>query len=136
MTYQQITRNQVDRAAPLDFAERTPRQELTITVKARVNGFDVDICFSGHIEQLDAMTKRLAELGIAPVVAPSVAAAAAPVRKAAKRLDPAYTDAGEACCPVHHKPLVEGRYGLYCPSRATGDQAANDKGYCSIRFTD
>jgi hypothetical protein len=37
--------------------------------------------------------------------------------------------------PVHRKPLSEGRYGLFCPSRATGDQA-NDKGYCNLKFAE
>jgi hypothetical protein len=35
---------------------------------------------------------------------------------------------------VHHKPLAEGRYGLYCPAKAAPGEEQNDKGYCALRF--
>lgn len=140
MTTQFPTRHQVDRAAPLEFPERAPvRQDLTLTVKARVNGFDVDICFSGQLEQLDAITKRLAALGATPTAAAPAAAPVSPIgekpRKPAQRLEPAYQADGTPCCPIHKKPLSEGRYGLYCPSKAQGEHA-NDKGYCNLKFAE
>jgi hypothetical protein len=56
-------------------------------------------------------------------------------RKPAQRVEPAYDTNGDPICPTHRKPLSEGRYGLYCPSKAQGEHA-NDKGYCSLRFTE
>lgn len=139
------TRQQVDRAEPLDFPTQRPvKNDLTITVTATIDGFPTEVCFTGSIDQLLSVTKRLRELGASPIVAapaptahvaPAVAPAA-PVRKAARRLEPAYNDAGEACCPVHHKPLAEGRYGLYCPAKAQPGEAQNDKAYCSLKFAE
>jgi hypothetical protein len=103
-----------------------------MTVRCRVNGFDVESSFERALDQLPTITKRLAELGAEP---------ASPVQKvdqAARRpeakVEPVYQPDGTPCCPVHHKPLAERRYSLYCPSRDTGDQAANDKRYCALKF--
>jgi hypothetical protein len=138
MTYQPLTKNGVDTATPLDFPERRPvKQDLTITIHACVNGFDAEICFSGQLDQLEALTRRLRDLGMSPSGVRQLAPVqSTPARKAAQRVEPVYQPDGTACCPVHHKPLSEGRYGLFCPSRATGDQAANDKGYCALRFAE
>lgn len=144
MSTQLPTRQQVDRAAPLDFPDRTTRQELTITIHARVNDFDTEICFSGQLEQLEALTRRLRDLGMSPAgvqqLAPvqsggtSIAQGGViPARKAAQRVEPAYDGSGQAICPIHRKPLSEGRYGQYCPSRAEGEHA-NAKGYCALKF--
>lgn len=136
MTTQLPTRAQIDRAEPLDFPQR-PKADLTITVKATIDGFPTEVCFTGSIDQLLGVTKRLRELGAEPTVAPAThTAPLSTPRKAAQTVEPIYQPDGTACCPVHRKPLVEGRYGLYCPSRATGDQAANDKGYCSLKFAE
>jgi hypothetical protein len=136
MSYQDITRAAVERAEPLDFPQRPAKQDLTITVTARVDGFDTEICYTGSIEQLLQITKRLRELGAEPLLAP--AAHSAPLngsKPKAKPVEPVYTPDGTPCCPVHHKPLTEGRYGLYCPSKAEGEHA-NAKGYCSLRFAE
>lgn len=49
-------------------------------------------------------------------------------------VDPEYDHNGDPCCPVHRKPLKQGTYGSYCSSKASQGQAANDKGYCSLKF--
>jgi hypothetical protein len=125
-------------APALDFPEKASRQDLTITIRAVVDGFPIELCYTGSVEQLLAVTKKLRDLGATPTIAPAYTAPLSggtqAARKPAQRVEPVYQPDGTACCPVHHKPLAEGRYGLYCPSRATGDQAANDKGYCSPKF--
>jgi hypothetical protein len=140
MTYQNISKNGVDTAPPLEFAARNARQELTITIHATIDGFPTEICFSGALDQLEAITRRLRDLGASPAgvhqLAPAAPVQATPARKPSGRVEPVYQPDGTACCPIHRKPLSEGRYGLFCPSRATGDQAANDKGYCNIRFAE
>jgi hypothetical protein len=148
MSYQDISKRRVDTAAPLEFSERSARQELTITIHATIGGFDTEICFSGQLDQLEAITRRLRDLGASPAGVHQLAPAAAPAqqaslnaanghinRKPAERMTQAYDGAGQPMCPVHHKPLTEGRYGLYCPSRADGEHA-NQKGYCNIRFAE
>ncbi len=83
--------------------------------------------------------QRLAALGATPVQPTPVAqqSPATPARAAqngAQRVTPIYDDSGEALCPVHKKPLVEGSYGLYCKSKAQPGDKQNDKGYCSLKF--
>jgi len=130
------TRQQIDRAEPLTFPERQTKNDLTITVKATIDGFPTEVCFTGSTDQLLSVTKRLRELGGTPTIAPAhTKSATTPARKAAQRVEPVYQPDGTACCPIHHKPLSEGRYGLFCPSRAAGEHA-NAKGFCNIRFTD
>lgn len=130
------TRQQIDRAAPLEFPERSARQELTITIHATIGGFDTEICFSGQLDQLEAITRRLRDLGASPAgvhqLAPTTPAA--PARKAAQRAAPLYDGAGDALCPVHHKPLSEGRYGPFCSAKAQPGDVQNDKGYCALKF--
>ena len=57
-------------------------------------------------------------------------------RKPAQRVEPIYQPDGTPCCPVHHKPLTEGQYGLFCKSKAQPGDVQNDKGYCSLRFAE
>jgi hypothetical protein len=109
-------------------------QELTIAITCRVEGYETEITFSGDIDQLKRIATKLAALGIEPT-APHTA----PLNgenKPSKRVQPAYDGDGQPICPVHGKPLSEGRYGLFCPSKAKGDEAANDKGYCSLKFAE
>jgi hypothetical protein len=123
------TRAQVERAEPLEFATppRSARNDLTITVKARVAGFDTEVCYTGSIEQLDSLVKRLRELGAEPA---GVAVAAAPATKQpAKRVQPAYNGDGEPICPTHGTKLREGRWGLFCPTK---DKQSGE--YCKLKF--
>jgi hypothetical protein len=41
------TRQQIDRAEPLDFPPQRPvKNDLTITVKATIDGFPTEVCFA------------------------------------------------------------------------------------------
>lgn len=135
MSAPNITRQQVDAAAPLDFPAKPQRQELTITVTATVDGFPVELCYTGSIDQLLAVTKRLRELGAEPVSAPP-APPAQPERRAAKRTQAAYNDDGDPVCPVHNRKLVEGQYGLYCTAKAAAGDVSDKKGYCGLKFAE
>jgi hypothetical protein len=129
------TRAAIDRAEPLDFPQRMTKNDLTITVKATIDGFPTEVCFTGSIDQLLNVTKHLRELGAAPTVAPATHTAPLGNGKTkAQTVEPIYQPDGTPCCPVHRKPLSEGRYGWFCSAKATGDEAANGKGYCSLRF--
>lgn len=136
MSYQNITKNGVDRAAPLTF-DRPARQDLTITIKARVDGFDTEVCYTGSIDQLLAVTKRLRELGAEPALVAGGHQLPTPAaRKPAQQVEPIYQPDGTACCPVHLRPLQPGQYGLFCSAKAKPGEAANAKGYCNIRFSE
>lgn len=143
MSYQPITTAGVAGAQALDFPadryedRRSRPQDLTITIKARVDGFDCELCFAGDLEKLHAVVSRLRVLGAEPVSAPQSAPTPATNGKPkVERVEPLYKPDGTACCPTHMKPLQEGRYGLFCPSRAKGDEPANDKGYCNLKFSE
>lgn len=127
-----LTKQQVDAAPPLDFKERQPRQELTIAIRCRVEGFETEITFNGDIDQLKRVAAKLAALGIEP--ASSAPAAPQPERKAAKRVQPAYDGDGEPCCPVHKRKLSEGQYGLYCSAKAAAGDVSDKRGYCGLKF--
>lgn len=109
-------------------------KELVITIHASLDGFPIDLCYTGTIDALPGTLARLRELGGAPV-----ASHTAPLngeKKPAKRVQPAYDGDGQPICPVHRKPLSEGRYGLFCPAKAKDGEQQNDKGYCSLKFVD
>ncbi len=111
----------------------TPAEkQANITIEAGPLGLTIRCEYTGAISTIPAAIERLRAAGVLDLVQTNMPAKAA--QKPAQRAEPVYQPDGTACCPVHHKPLSEGRYGLYCPSRATGEQAANDKGYCSLRF--
>jgi hypothetical protein len=139
MTTTLPSRADVERAEPLDMnASRKPaRQDLTITIKARVDGFDTEVCYTGSIEQLLAVTKRLRELGAEPVSAVQPAQAATTNGKSkSETVQPEYKPDGTPCCPVHHGALAEGQYGWYCRSKAKPGDVQNAKGYCALKFAD
>jgi hypothetical protein len=117
-------------AEPLDFPDRRPKPEITITVHCRVNGFDTELCFSGQVEQLDAITRRLASLGAEPVG--RAAPPATEKKPRAERVEPIYNGDGDACCPKHKKPLKDGKWGLYCPAK----DDSTERGYCALKFID
>ena len=125
------TRQQVDRAEPLDFPQRAARQDLTITIKAMVDSFPVEICYTGSIEQLLTVTKRLRELGAAPTIAPAQARRDTP-RKAVGAVT--YADDGtplcaNANCSRHGQPLEPSQHnGYYCKGKDS--RTGNSKGYC------
>lgn len=103
--------------------EQTPRPPLELTVHAELDGWPLDIALSLPAEKVRTALERLATLGYTPR------------REAARpKVEPVYKPDGTPCCPVHKRPLVEGRHGLYCPSKAGDGEEANDKGYCALRF--
>lgn len=118
------TKAAVDRAQPLDFPDRKPAADLLIAIKARVDGFDCDITYTGSIEGLLKVTARLRELGAEPTIAP------APASKKSTKVQPEYLPDGTPICPTHRKPLREGSYGLHC----TAKDPAGKNGYCDLKF--
>ena len=139
MTTNLPTRQQVDDAAPLDFDQpRAKRQELGFTIKVTMNSYPIEINFSGSIDQLPAVTKRLQALGAMPPPEPSRGGWGG--KPKVDRVAPAYNDHGDPCCPVHGARLNwrewEGRKFLSCPAKAKEGEAANKNGYCNIRFQD
>ena len=113
-------------------AEQT-RRDLAITIKARVNGFDCDLSFDGAIDQLQALTRRLAELGAERTSAP---VPAQPQQQRRPRVQPRYDGDGDPCCPVHNRKLSEGQYGPYCSAKAKGDEVVDKRGYCGLKFAE
>lgn len=111
----------------------TPRTPIELTVQAELDGWPLDVHLSLPAEKVRPALARLAELGYTPRHAP--ASPATPARQPARqKVEPLYTPQGAPCCPVHKRELAEGRYGLYCPAKAGPGEAANDKGYCALRF--
>lgn len=102
---------------------------IAITVKLTMNGFPIELSFDGTVDQLPAITKRLADLGAEPVAT----AAPAQLQKRGK-VKPIYNGDGDPCCPVHNRKLSEGDYGLFCSAKAKGDDVADKKGYCGLKF--
>lgn len=99
-------------------------------IRGQYQGYTVEIEMTGRLAQLPLLVERLKANGVEPLpVASAPQRPAQRPQQGAELPEPWYNDAGDACCPWHRKPLREGRYGQYCPSRAEGDQA-NDKGYC------
>jgi len=132
-----LTRAQVDRAGVLNFDQpRSARSDLTITIRATIDGFDTEVCYTGSIEQLLAVTKRLRELGAEPVSAhkPAVTSPAVPQRAKVETVEPEYKPNGTPCCPVHHGALAEGQYGWYCRSKAKPGDVQNAKSFCALKF--
>lgn len=131
------TRQQVDRAAPLDFPERQPAERsANITIEVAPDGLHIRCEYTGPIASIPAAVERLRAAGVLDLVKPSAPIAAAQQQKPrAQQVAPAYADDGSVICPVHRKPLSFGQYGMYCSCKATGDQVADRKGYCGLRFT-
>ena len=132
------TRAAIAAAEPLTFPDRQEKQ-ANITIEVAPDGLHVRCEYTGAIASIPAAIERLRSAGVLELVSGAATKPAAhntPARKPAQRVEPVYQPDGTACCPVHHKPLSEGRFGLFCPSRASGDQAANDKGYCSLKFAE
>ncbi len=133
------TRQQVDQAQPLEFAP-APEREVRTTIRIEVapDGLHITAEYTGTLASIPAAIERLRQSGVLELVKPAQAspAPAAQQRQRAERAEPFYKPDGTACCPVHHKPLAEGRYGLYCPSKAQPGEAANPRGYCALRFAE
>jgi len=126
------TRAAIDRAPPLDFPERQ-HQQVDIQIECVCEGYTVRVEYNGAVATVKSAIARLRAAGLEPSRTTAPTAAPAP-RQRAETVEPLYQPDGTACCPVHRRALSEGRYGLFCSSKAQPGQAANDKGYCSLRF--
>jgi hypothetical protein len=133
------TRQQIENAETLEFSQPKAKRQRAITIQLNYHGALVSFNFSAtdnvpivELEQsIDTLLRREGWKGVENAPAPTLAG---PGKSKAQYVDPLYNNDGEACCPVHRKPLVDGRYGPYCKSRASGDESANDKGYCNLKF--
>ena len=108
-------------------------KQANITIEVAPDGLHIRCEYTGAISTIPAAIERLRAAGVLELVKP--VGGNTPARKPAQRVEPVYQPDGTACCPVHKKPLSEGRYGLYCPSKAQGEHA-NDMGYCNLRFVE
>lgn len=106
------------------------RKELVITIHAMLDGFAVDLNFTGAMDTLPVALQRLRELGGEPTSWNS-SKIEQPARKPAQRTTPAYDGNGTALCPVHRRELKEGKWGMYCSAR---DQETGE--YCKLKFTE
>jgi hypothetical protein len=120
------TRGGVEAAPALTFDK--PLATVPIVVKARLNGWPVEIELDIAPSRLGAALAKLAELGYAPDA--PVTAPAAPRQAKRQTVEPEYDGDGTPCCPVHHKPLREGSYGLHCTSK----DPTGRNGYCDLKF--
>jgi len=140
MTTNLPSRQQIENAGELDFTPRGEKQ-ANISLTAGPAGITVTIEWTGPVSGIPSAIERLKQAGVLELVSAATTKAIpaevhTPARKGAAMITtPAYDGSGQAMCPVHRKPLADGRYGQYCPSRAEGEHA-NAKGYCNIRFTE
>lgn len=112
MSTQLPTRQQIDQAQSLEFTDRVP--ETTITIRAQLDGWPIEVAYRGKLEQLPVALKRLTAAGLTPFQ-PSNTPAQKPARARQERVQPEYNSNGDPCCPKHHKPLKQGQYGLVLP---------------------
>jgi hypothetical protein len=112
-------------------------RQANITIEVGPLGLTVRCEYSGSLASIPAAIERLKQAGVVELV--SGARHTAPLgngKAKAERVEPVYQPDGTPCCPVHRKPLSEGRYGLYCPAKAKPGEEQNDKGYCNLKFAE
>lgn len=115
----------------------TAEKQANITIEAAPDGLHIYCEYTGGLSSIPAVIDRLREAGVLELVQTNKHTnGGATTPRAAQRVDPIYDGSGGPVCPVHKKALREGQYGLYCSAKASGDEAQNDKGYCSLRFKD
>jgi hypothetical protein len=131
MTRDTLTRAAVEAAEPLSFDEAADLALVSLTyhgVEVRIN---LRAFNAGMLVDLERRIDRM--LSREGWNAPASAAPSAP-QKAPRRpaVEPWYNDAGEACCPVHKRPLKQGQYGAYCSAKDDTQPC----GYCSLKFAE
>lgn len=132
-TAEQRTNGAAPAAAPAE--QERPEKQANITIEVTPTGLHVRAEYTGGLSSIPRAIEQLRAAGVLELVQASAPAQAVPQTKAkAPRVQPVYNDAGEPCCPVHGRVLSEGQYGLYCRSKASAGEAANDKGYCALKF--
>jgi hypothetical protein len=78
------------------------------------------------LSDLEALAQRLETAANKPVAAAQRPQAR---RNTSQDGDVFYNGEGVACCPMHEKPLKEGRWGWYCSSKDPNGK----NGYCDVR---
>jgi hypothetical protein len=131
------TRQQVDRAAPLDFTAPSaqPEKQANITIEAGPLGLTIRAEYTGTLASIPAAVERLRAAGVLELVsggkvAPGQKGGNTPARKPAQRVEPIYDGSGAACCPKHNRALKEGQFGLYCSAK----DDTTERGYCALKF--
>lgn len=133
MSYQDIDRNSVERAQPLEFnqAPRAGQPEKPTTIKITVapDGISVTAEYVGTLSSIPQAIERLKAAGVLDLVKPLPISAA---RAKKTKIEPVYNGAGDPTCPKHTgRALKEGKFGLYCPARDDG----TERGFCDIKFS-
>src|SRR5262249_39914121 len=106
------TRQQVDRAEPLDFSQTRSEKQCNIQVEIAPDGLHVRAEYTGALSSITQVIERLKALGVVELVSASKPAAApAEKRTKAERVQPIYDGDGAPCCPTHKRPLSDGQYG-------------------------
>ena len=121
--------------APLEIKDMSDKS-TTITIEIAPDGVHIRAEYTGTLASIPAAVERLRAAGVLELVN-THRSPTAPVQtrhKPAQRVEPFYSPDGTACCPVHRTVLSEGNYGPYCSAKAKPGEAANAKGYCSLRF--
>ncbi len=101
-------------------------EAVHIVIHCQAEGYSFELSTDMPAASIPAALRRLREYGIEPKQHTS--------GKRKPKTQPIYADDGTPMCPVHNKPLREGSFGPYCSAKAQGSEAANDKGYCAIKF--
>jgi hypothetical protein len=108
------TRQQVDRADPLDFPER--EKQANITIEVAPDGLHIKAEYTGTLASIPAVIERLRSAGILELVSGAAnpaapAGSATPARKAAQRVEPVYQPDGTACSLCITSPCQKGATG-------------------------
>jgi hypothetical protein len=101
-----------DAAAPLAFDKQ--ERQANITIEVAPDGLHIRCEYTGALGSIPQAIERLKAAGVLELV--SASRPVAPTNGKVKRpepIEPWYNDEGEACCPVHRKPLRDGDYGPY-----------------------
>ena len=134
MTTTLPTRQQIDAAGDLDFDAQRSASKAHISIEIAPDGLHITAEYLGTIGSIPAAIKRLVDAGLVELVhGHRIAPIATSTRqKAAQRVTPEYSSAGEPCCPRHKKPLKEGKFGLYCSAK----DDSTERGYCALKFVE
>ena len=119
-------------------AEQNERQ-LDIRIDVTPAGLHITASYTGGLSTIPAAIERLRALGVVDLVAasaPPPVSTAVDKKPRAEKVAPAYSPGGEALCPVHRRQLSEGQFGLYCSAKAKGDEVADKRGYCGLKFSE
>lgn len=143
MTTTMPTRQQIERAEPLDMNQTRSEKPVSITIEAGPAGLVVRVDYQGTLASIPAAIEKLRAAGILelvqasrPVVTQGLHSPMGEKKPRAETVEPIYQPDGTPCCPTHKRPLSEGQYGLYCSAKAKPGENANPKGYCNLKFTD